>query len=50
MSDGAICFNKIVDTPSEPQLFFFGRLFIVLLIVSLSISLNYNFLFYAFLT
>ena len=44
MSDGAICLNKSVDIPSDPQLFFFGRLFIVLLIVSSSISKN-NFLF-----
>ena len=34
MRDGAISFNKIVDIPSDPQLFFFGGLFIVLLIVS----------------
>ena len=33
-SVGAICFNKFVDIPSEPQLSFFGRLFIVILIVS----------------
>ena len=37
---GSIIFNSFEEIPSQPQMFFVGRLSIILFTVSLSTSLN----------